>query len=115
MDSKSKGNLGENMARDYLKSKGIEIIEENFRYKKAEIDLIGILENEILVFAEVKMRKGNAHGYPEEFVTRGQVRQIKKAAEHYIFAINWHKDVRFDVVAIEELTNTLTHFEDAFY
>lgn len=115
MNSKSKGNMGESMASNHLKSKGLEIIERNYRFKKAEIDLIGILNNELLVFVEVKMRKGNTHGFPEEFVTTGQVRQIKRAAENYIFAINWHKDIRFDVIAIEELTNTLTHFEDAFY
>lgn len=88
-------------------------MERNYRYGHGEIDIIGILDNELLVFVEVKSRSGNAYGEPEEFVSRKQRSLILKAAEDYIFAINWHKDIRFDIISITG--REVLHIEDAFY
>ena len=57
MDNKVKGKLGEALAKKHLESIGIKIIEENYRYKRGEIDLIGISSNQLLVFIEVKYWK----------------------------------------------------------
>ena len=57
MENKVKGKLGEALAKKYLESVGIKIIEENYRYKRGEIDLIGISSNQLLVFIEVKYWK----------------------------------------------------------
>ena len=57
MENKVKGKLGEALAKKYLESVGIKIIEENYRYKRGEIDLIGITSNQLLVFIEVKYWK----------------------------------------------------------
>ncbi len=113
--SKTSGKKGENIAKEFLLKKGIEIIEENYQYRKGEIDLIGLIENKTLLFVEVKMRSGNSFGYPEEFVSDYQRRLIIETADHYIHKINWLKDIRFDIVAIEENPFCINHFEDAFY
>ncbi|MEQ9302527.1 MAG: YraN family protein [Marinoscillum sp.] len=114
MNTKSKGKYGEDLAVSYLSNKGFEIIERNFRHRKGEIDLIGILNNELLVFFEVKLRKSDEYGEPETFVSKAQERSIIEAAEEYIFGINWHKDIRFDIVSILD-GQPVVHIEDAFY
>ncbi|MFH6983177.1 YraN family protein [Marinoscillum luteum] len=113
MDTKNKGKYGEDLAVSYLRKKGFEIVERNYRFRKGEIDLITLLNNEVLVFVEVKLRKGDAYGDPETFVSRKQERLIIQAAEDYIFAINWQKDIRFDIISITG--SRVEHIEDAFY
>ncbi len=113
MDTKNKGKYGEDLAVSYLRKKGFEIVERNYRFRKGEIDLITLLNNEVLVFVEVKLRKGDAYGDPETFVSRKQERLIIQAAEDYIFAINWQKDIRFDIISITG--SKVEHIEDAFY
>lgn len=113
MDTKNKGKYGEDLAVSYLHKKGFEIVERNYRFRKGEIDLITLLNNEVLVFVEVKLRKGDAYGDPETFVSRKQERLIIQAAEDYIFAINWQKDIRFDIISITG--SKVEHIEDAFY
>ncbi len=114
MNTKNKGKYGEDLAVSYLRNKGFEIIERNFRHRRGEIDVIGILDNELLVFFEVKFRKGDGFGEPEEFVSRAQERKIIDAAEEYIYGINWHKDIRFDIISIKH-GEGIEHIEDAFY
>lgn len=115
MDRKTKGKLGEDMAEQYLLSKGYEIVERNFRHGHGEIDIIAIEANSVLVFVEVKLRSDDAFGNPEDFVSTGQQASIQKAAEQYIFAINWTADIRFDVIAIDHKDDNLEHLRDAFY
>lgn len=113
MDTKNRGKYGEDLAVSYLEKKGFEILERNYRHRQGEIDLIGIWRDELLVFVEVKLRKGNGYGEPETFVSAHQQRLIIKTAEDYIFSINWMKDIRFDIVAITG--ERVVHIEDAFY
>jgi putative endonuclease len=115
MDRKTKGKIGEAMAETFLKKKGIEILEKNYRYGRGEIDLIGLKDNRLLIFVEVKYRKNDQFGQPESFVSTSQQQLIMATAEEYIHGINWQKDIRFDIVAIDESTGELTHLEDAFY
>jgi putative endonuclease len=115
MNTKEIGDKGEDFAINILKSKGYEILERNYRFKRAEIDVI-TLHNNLLIFIEVKALHSFNHGYPEERVNQAKINKILEAAEHYIFAINWQKDIRFDVLSID-LNNPDNHFhiEDAFY
>ena len=64
---------------------------------------------------EVKSRKNNNFGNPEDFVSKNQQRSIITVAEEYILQTNWQGLIRFDIIAITEKTNDLQHFEDAFY
>ena len=113
MNTQNKGKYGEELAVSFLEKKGFEILERNYRYRKGEIDLIGLLNNQLLVFIEVKYRRSNQYGEPETFVSNNQIKWIIDAADHYIHAINWHKDIRFDILAIKG--TDITHIEDAFY
>ncbi|MCR9250371.1 MAG: YraN family protein [bacterium] len=111
-DKKKIGITGENQAASYLEGLGFEILERNYRYKRAEIDIIAMKSN-LLLFVEVKARKNNRFGNPEEFVSNSQKKLIIEAADDYIHAINWQKNIRYDIIAITG--KELEHFQDAFY
>lgn len=113
MDTKIRGKYGEDLAVSYLEQKGFELLERNYRHGHGEIDLIVLWKNQLLVFVEVKLRKSNTFGEPEIFVSRAQERLIIQTAEHYIYAINWQKDIRFDILAITG--DTAIQIEDAFH
>lgn len=113
-ERKNKGKQGEEQAARYLQSLGWELLEENYRYGRAEIDLIFLEQDKTLVFVEVKTRKNERFGYVEETVSEAQQKKIYEAADDYIYAIKWQGDIRFDVVAIDESTLSLRHIPDAF-
>jgi putative endonuclease len=110
------GSEGEIRAAEYLAGKGYEVLEKNYRYGRAEIDLI-VKRNNWLVFVEVKTRSGSDFGFPEEFVDRAKEELILMAAENYIYKINWEGNVRYDIVSLlgTGFEREIVHFEDAFY
>ena len=107
------GREGENLAAEFLKKKGWEIVSRNYRHGKAEIDLI-VKRNDWTIFVEVKTRTSSTYGEPEAFVNEFKARKIYDAAEEFIFSTDWQGHVRFDVIAIK-LGNPpqIEHFEDA--
>ena len=113
MDRKTKGIHGEAMAQKYYIRMGYEILETNYRFRRAEVDFIALFEEELLVFVEVKNRSRLDYGQPETFVSKAQENRIKQAAEDYIMAINWKKDIRFDIICLDAQGN-IEVFEDAF-
>ncbi|MCK4337893.1 MAG: YraN family protein [Candidatus Aminicenantes bacterium] len=111
------GRSGEKMAEMYLKKENFQIIARNFRFLKGEIDIIA-LDQECLVFIEVKTRTKDTFGFPEEFVSRSKQKQIRRVAEGYLM-LNppEERQCRFDVIAItvEDTGQTvLQHFKNAF-
>ncbi|MDA0194867.1 MAG: YraN family protein [Bacteroidetes bacterium] len=115
MLNKKIGEWGERLAAEFLIEKGYEIIEKNYRFSHGEIDLIA-MKGELLVFVEVKTRSGLYFGYPEDAVNTNKIETIGKVAEEYIYAINWHGGVRYDVIAIlNKKPLEIRHFEDAFH
>ena len=74
------GRNGEELAATYMEEKGFEVFKKNYRSGKAEIDLIMKKEN-LLVFAEVKLRKKTSYGMPEEAVSERKEELILEAAE----------------------------------
>jgi len=111
MNTKKIGVKGEQEAIAFLKAKGYEILASNYRYKRCEIDLI-VKQNNLLVFVEVKKRKNNRFGNPEDFVSNAQQNRIQQASEEYIATINWQGRIRFDIVAING--KEIFHIEDGF-
>lgn len=99
MEHLKKGLAGENKASTYLITKGYQIVQRNYRAGKGEIDIIA-WTGACLCFIEVKFRKNNRFGFPEEFVGRRKFNMIQQTAEAYILEQNWHGRIRFDVVAI---------------
>lgn len=115
MNTKQQGDRGEYIASHFLEQKGFEILERNYRYKRAELDLICLKDN-LLIFVEVKARTRKDYGMPEDAVNDHKITQLQAAAEDYIYAINWQKDIRFDIVSVNlKDEKDILHIEDAFY
>ncbi len=113
--NKSSGIAGEDLAEGFLIDAGHEILERNYRHGRGEVDIICLINNSLLVFVEVKLRKQGRYGEPEDFVSEQQANRIIAVADHYIHEINWKKDIRFDVISIRSDTGELKWFKDAFY
>lgn len=92
--------IGESAAAEYLKAHGYQILAQNYRFQRGEIDLIVQQDNRI-VFVEVKTRRSLKFGLPQYAVTQKKQRQISKIALAYLQKQNL-MDVpcRFDVIAI---------------
>lgn len=112
----STGAKGEETAANFLKRKGYTILAQNYKADRCEIDIIA-KDKETLVFVEVKTRKSNAYGYPEEAVTPAKQRNMVRAAEVYIEENQWKGEIRFDIVSLvphPEGTFSIYHICDAF-
>ena len=111
------GTNGETIAKRHLESKDYTILEVNWRYKRAEVDLIA-MQGQTLIFAEVKTRTGNSYGEPEDFVTYSKQELMEYAAEEYVYKVNHNDEIRFDIISIlfDKFDNhTINHIEDAFW
>ncbi len=106
------GKAGEEKAVQFLLQKGWKILVQNYRYKRGEIDIIAI-NSGMMVFVEVKYRKNNAFGHPEDFVGTYKAEMLRKTATQYLVESNWGKEIRFDIVAITG-SEAPEHFEDVF-
>ncbi len=116
-NKKQTGNFGEKKAVAYLIENDYKILATNWRFLKAEIDIIAQYK-EYLVFVEVKTRANNDFGNPEEFVTPRQQKLIINAAHEFIIKNDRNEEARFDVIAVIVQNNQLVnieHIEDAFY
>src|SRR5215213_8834118 len=96
---KKLGLKGEQLARKYLQEKNYEILDENWIYERAEIDLITYFNNE-LIFVEVKTRSKNLFGHPEDFVDTIKESHIIRAAEAYLEIVGFEGSIRFDIISI---------------
>ena len=94
------GQIGEKAAVDFLTRKGYKIVEQNFRNKIGEIDIIAY-DNDMMCFIEVKTRNSDIFGSPLESVTLSKQRKIARVALSYL-KFKGHSEVRarFDVVAV---------------
>ncbi|WP_179414411.1 YraN family protein [Mucilaginibacter sp. E4BP6] len=111
------GRKGESLAKTHLENAGYEILDENWTYGKAEVDLIAY-KDKVIIFAEVKTRTGNAFGEPEDFVDARKQKLLVSAADEYIYLMDHQGDVRFDIISIlfdKQANYTLKHIEDAFW
>lgn len=93
------GQLGESMAQDYLQSKGYIIIDQNYKNKYAEIDLIAQDKNTI-VFVEVKTRIGERFGSPEDAINRDKTFRLIRNAQAYMAYRHNPCTYRIDVICL---------------
>jgi len=107
------GKWGEEQACLFLESKGYRILERNWYYQKAEIDIICEMKNEI-IFVEVKTLMDDVSGMPEDQVTVKKERMTTEAADQYMENKNFSQDARFDIISILKNKNQLRHIKDAF-
>ena len=109
------GKKGEQLAANYILKKGYTILEKNWRYLKAEIDIIAQTEN-TLVIIEVKTRSSDFFGDPQDFINEKKIKLLVQAANEYVISRNLDVEVRFDIVAVllNSKTEKIEHLESAF-
>jgi putative endonuclease len=94
------GQAGESLAADTLQQQGYAILTRNYRTPYGEIDLIA-RHGDTLVFIEVKLRRSEFFGTPQEAVNNAKQRHLKRAAQYYLSQQRSADiKIRFDVVAI---------------
>ncbi len=109
------GKEGEDLAFDFLLQKGWKLLTRNYRFQKAEIDLV-MLDDQQIVFIEVKTRESDYLVDPRLLITRGKQKQIIKAADFYLKSNKVDFEARFDVVIIvlNSKQKSLQHISNAF-
>lgn len=107
------GQEKEQLAAQFLEKEGYVVIQQNFRCRRGEIDIIA-KEGKYLVFVEVKYRNDSKCGYPEEAVDYRKQMQISKVALYYLKRKRYmlEQPCRFDVVAIVQ--NEIRLYRNAF-
>jgi len=114
-DNLKTGKIGEEIARKYLTEKGYKIIEQNYKTKYAEIDLIGREGNE-LVFVEVRTKKGEDFGAPEETINNKKMRKLWGNARAYAAWKKWKGPYRVDAVCVvlryNNIVERINHYEN---
>ncbi|ELM3643960.1 YraN family protein [Flavobacterium psychrophilum] len=110
------GKFGEDLSVEFLQKKGYSILETNWTFQKAEIDIIAQKEN-ILVIVEVKTRSSIDFGSPQDFVKPAKIQLLVKAVNEYVISNDLDLEIRFDIIAVykERKEFKIEHFEDAFY
>lgn len=110
------GKLGEELAVEFLQQNGYTILETNWVFQKAEIDII-VQKDSVLAVVEVKTRSSIEFGLPQDFVKPKKIQLLVKAVNEYVIANDLEVEVRFDIIAIykEDKTYKIEHIEDAFY
>src|SRR5438876_8998554 len=95
------GRTGERLAAEELSRRGYHILEQNFRCTHGEIDLVAEDAYD-LIFIEVKTRRGNAYGLPEEAVTPRKQQKIVQVASYYLdLHACSERSWRIDIVAVQ--------------
>ncbi|MFS4454877.1 YraN family protein [Maribacter sp. 2304DJ31-5] len=110
------GKEGEQIAVDFLAKKGYAICYRNYRYLKAEIDIIAQKED-ILAIVEVRSRSSDFLENIADTVTPKKIKLLVMAADHYVNKADIQVEVRFDIITILKNKNRfeLEHLENAFY
>ena len=111
----SLGRWGEDLALDFLKGRGMKILERNYRCPAGEIDIIARSGRHI-IFVEVKTRRSELFGSPQEAVNQRKQQQISRVAQWYLEQKPVNLQPRFDVLAIRTGGDepVLEHIPDAF-
>ena len=119
MDNINIGKYGEGLACKYLESKGYKIKERNYRTFLGEIDIVCEYKKNI-IFVEVKTRRSDKFGYPEEAINFIKQRKIIKNALCYLSKYHlWGENCCFDVVLVriskDKDIKSIKHIRNAFY
>lgn len=110
------GQEAEKRAATYYRSLGFKVVAQNYRYRKAEIDLIA-QKADLLVAVEVKARSSNAFGVPHSFISPKKIKLLVMAMDAYVQQRNLEVTVRFDVISYTLSSGKWIrgHIENAFY
>lgn len=115
------GKIGEGLARQYLEKEGYVILEQNYKTKYAEIDLIAQKKDNLfsqnkLVFIEVRTKVGENWGTPEDTINKQKLWKVLQNAKSYMGFAKWSGQARIDAVCIVLKSDftvlRLTHHEN---
>ena len=114
-DHNELGKKGEKLAIDFLIKNEYKILEKNYRYLKAEVDIIA-RKGGVLAVVEVKTRSTDYFGDPQDFVTPKKIKLLLSAVDYYVVQRDLDVEVRFDIIAIIHQKNEtkIDHLKDAF-
>jgi putative endonuclease len=117
LTGKELGEIGEKIAKKFLKKKGLKFITSNFKYNKKEVDLIFLdKKNKILIFAEVKARNYSEYFFPEQAVDSKKISGYRYCIEGFLkkYPRFYDYDVRIDSlgVTVENLDFVINHTEN---
>ncbi|MET3536939.1 YraN family protein [Chryseobacterium limigenitum] len=110
------GKKAEDLAVEFLQKNGYKILIRNFRYQKAEIDII-TEKDSLIIIVEVKARSTDAFNLPQEAVNKRKISLIVSAANYYLEEFNKNQEVRFDIISVlpdEKGKLVIEHIIDAF-
>lgn len=109
------GTQGEDMACQYLQLKGYTILDRNWRSGHREIDIVA-RKDDVIVFVEVKTRRNDYYGRPEDAVTPRKMNLLILAADAYLRYYRLDNPARFDVISVTGTMEKpyIKHFEQAF-
>ncbi len=117
LNKRTIGQATEEMACNFLISRGGRILEKNYRCKQGEIDIIAA-DGRYICFIEVKYRQNNRYGEPSEALTASKIQHICKVSKFYLYSKykSYDLPVRYDVIAIspEEKMLTFKWIKNAF-
>jgi len=110
------GKRGEQLAVDFLLKNDYIVLERNYTFDKAEVDIIAKIRDTLAV-VEVKTRSTLDFGSPQDFVKTKQIQRLVKAVDEYVRVNELDVEVRFDIIAIvkENKEFKIEHLKDAFY
>lgn len=114
-DHNELGKEGEDLAVAHLLNNGYKIVARNFRYQKAEVDIIA-RKKDVLAVIEVKTRSTPDFGDPQNFLKQKQINSLVKAIDYFVNDHNLQVNVRFDIIAIirNKSGTRIEHLKDAF-
>ncbi|MCM4153702.1 DUF91 domain-containing protein [Arenibacter sp. N53] len=110
------GKKGEELAVNHLIKNGYKVVHRNYRYLKAEIDIIA-KKGDILAIVEVKSRSSDYMQSIAETVTEKKIKLLVMAADHYIISKDLEVEARFDIITVHRngANFNIEHLENAFY
>ncbi|WP_374460540.1 YraN family protein [Chryseobacterium taeanense] len=110
------GKKAEELAAEFLLKNGYKILAKNFRFQKAEIDIISE-KDDFIIICEVKARSTDAFNLPQEAVNKKKIKLLVSGADHYLKEFNIIKEVRFDIISVlpdEKGNLSIEHIAGAF-
>jgi putative endonuclease len=108
------GKWGEDLAADYLERKGYTIIERDWKSGRRDLDIVA-QDGNVIVFVEVKTRRNNLYGEPEESVDYHKLQNLQQAINHYLKFKHICQEVRFDIISVVGTIGTepdIQHIQD---
>ena len=93
------GKWGEDLAVAYLEKKGYTIVERDWKSGRRDIDIIA-LDDDVVVFVEVKTRRNRLFGDPEESVDYHKLQNLQQAISHYVKFKHIRQEIRFDIISV---------------